>query len=151
MRPDDILYEHLYEDDYVVCAAAGHRLAGRSRIELHDLVDEQWALSESSLMSQQKLREAFRDAGLPAPRAGLECRSTALRLRSAAQSDLLDFTSQTVVRQFADAHVTILPVKELAWRRSVGFLRRKEAYYPPVVQRFADILRSIARRTGRSR
>jgi DNA-binding transcriptional LysR family regulator len=145
MRPEGILYEHLYDDDYVVCAAAGHRLAGRTQVELCDLVNEQWALSEPTLMSQQKLRETFRDAGLPSARAGLECRSTALRLRSVAKSDLLDFTSRSVVRQLADAQVTILPVRELAWRRSVGLLRRKETYLPPVVRRFADILRSIAK------
>ena len=70
---DAALYEHLYHDDYVVCAAAKHRLAGRPQIELRDLVEERWAVSESSLHSHQKLRGAFRDAGLPPPKAGLQC------------------------------------------------------------------------------
>src|SRR5215204_511905 len=54
-QPDEILYEHLYDDDYVVCAAAHHRLAKRTQIKLCDLVDERWALSEPTLASQQKL------------------------------------------------------------------------------------------------
>jgi DNA-binding transcriptional LysR family regulator len=126
-----------------------HRLGyGECR---NDCEAREQPLSEPTLMSQQKLRETFRDAGLPAPRAALECRSTALRLRSVAKSDLLDFTSRSVVRQLADAQVTILPVRELAWRRSVGLLRRKETYLPPVVRRFADILRSIAKGPADSR
>lgn len=128
---DGIRYEHLYDDEYVVCAADRHRLARHKQISLSDLVDEQWALSEPNLLAQQKLREAFRDAGLPPPRAGLECRSTTLRLRSVATSDLLDFTSRSVARRFSSAEIAILPVKALAWRRSVGLLRRDDRYQPP--------------------
>jgi len=146
LRGEGIDYEHLYDEDYVVCAATGHRLAGRTRVELRDLVDEQWAWAEPALLSVQKLRETFRDAGLPEPRVGLECRSTVLRLRAVAKSDLLDFTSRSVIRQLATAaDVRVLPVKELSWRRAVGILRRKEPYLPPVVRRFVDILRSVAK------
>lgn len=141
IQADSVLCEHLYHDDYVVCASAGHRLAGRKRVELRDLVGEHWAWAEQSLGSQQKLRETFRDAGLPSPRAGLECRSTALRLRSVAKSDLLDFTSLAVIRQLASADIAILSVKELTWRRSVGLLQRAGAHLPRAVQRLIDILR----------
>ena len=110
-----------------------------------DLVGEHWAWAEPSLGSQQKLRETFRDAGLPPPRVGFECRSTALRLRSVAKSDLLDFTSRAVIRQLPSAEIEILPIKELIWRRSVGLLRKKEAYLPRAVQRLIEILRSISK------
>jgi DNA-binding transcriptional LysR family regulator len=150
IQAESVLYEHLYQDDYVVCAAAGHRLSGRRKVELGDLVGEHWAWAEPSLGSQQKLRETFRDAGLPPPRVGLECRSTALRLRSVAKSDLLDFTSQAVIRQLPSAEIKILPIKELTWRRSVGLLRRKEAYLPRAVQRLIEILRSISKDFGDS-
>jgi DNA-binding transcriptional LysR family regulator len=138
----DVLCEHLYHDEYVVCASSTHRLAKRKRIELADLLEESWAWADPSLGAQQKLRETFRDAGLPPPRVGLECRSTALRLRSVAQSDLLDFTSLSVIRQLGSAGIVVLPVKELTWRRSVGLLRRKATYVPPTIERLSDILRS---------
>jgi DNA-binding transcriptional LysR family regulator len=150
IQAEGVAYEHLYYDDYVVCAAAGHRLASRKRLELRDLVEEHWAWAEPSLGSQQMLRETFRDAGLPAPRVGLECRSTDLRLRTAAKSDLLDFTSASVIRQLASIEIRILPVKELTWSRSVGVLRRKEAHVPRAVQRLIDILRSISKELGSS-
>jgi DNA-binding transcriptional LysR family regulator len=125
-------------------------LSGRRKVELGDLVAEYWAWAEPSLGSQQKLRETFRDLGLPPPRAGLECRSTALRLRSVAKSDLLDFTSQAVIRQLPSAEIKILPIKELTWRRSVGLLRRKETYLARSVQRLIEILRSISKAFGYS-
>jgi len=150
IQAEGVLCEHLYHDDYVVCAAAGHRLTGRKRVELRDLVGESWAWAEPSLGSQQKLRETFRDARLPPPGVGLECRSTALRLRSVAKSDLLDFTSGSVIRQFASEEIKILPIKELTLRRSVGLLRRKETYLPRAVRRLTDILRSIAKELGDS-
>jgi DNA-binding transcriptional LysR family regulator len=147
-QTEGVLCEHLYHDDYVMCAALGHRLTGRKTVELQDLVGELWAWAEPSLGSQQKLRETFRDAGLPPPCVGLECRSTALRLRSVAKSNLLDFTSFAVIRQLANIDVAVLPVNELTWRRSVGLLRRKGAYVPRTVQRLIDILRSISKEVG---
>jgi len=37
------------------------------------------------------------------------------------------------VRQLAGLPTKILPVKDLAWSRSVGLLRRNENYVPPIV------------------
>jgi DNA-binding transcriptional LysR family regulator len=145
VQTDDVLCEHLYHDEYFVCAAATHRLAKRKRVELTDLVEESWTWADPSLGSQQKLRETFRDAGLPPPRVGLECRSTALRLRSAMQSDLLDFTSLAVIRQLGSTDIAVLPVKELTWRRSVGLLRRKTNYVSRMTERLIGILRSLSK------
>ncbi len=144
-RVEGILYEHLYEDNQVVCAAANHRLARKKNVSLRDLADERWACAEASLASQQTLHERFRSANLPPPRAGLECRSTSLRLRTVMYSDLLDFTAQSAVQQFASDLVKILPVKELAWRRSIGLMRRNETYTPPAVLRFIEIIKTAAK------
>ena len=146
VQVDDVVCAHLFYDEYVVCAAATHRLAKQKQVELTDLVEESWAWADPSLGSQQKLRETFRDAGLPPPRVGLECRSTALRLRSVAQSDLLDFTSLSVIRQLGSASIVVLPVKELTWRRSVGLLRRKNNFASRMVERLSGILRASSKR-----
>jgi DNA-binding transcriptional LysR family regulator len=142
VQAQDVVCEHLYHDDYVVCAAASHRLAKRKRLDLADLVGEHWAWADPSLGSQQKLRETFRDAGLPPPHVGLEVRSTALRLRTVSKSDLLDFTSHAVIKQLGSSDIAILPIRELTWHRSVGLLRRKASYVPRSIERLIDILRS---------
>jgi DNA-binding transcriptional LysR family regulator len=149
--PKGVVFEPLYQDDHVICAAASHRLAGKAKVTLRDLVDERWACSEPGLLPQQRLREVFRDAGLPPPCIALECRSTALRLRSVVNSDLLDLTSESVVRQLAGLAVKVLPVKELTWRRSIGVIRRDETYLPPAARRFIEIVKAVARDISASR
>jgi DNA-binding transcriptional LysR family regulator len=148
---DAIVYEPLYDDDFVVCAAGDHRLAGRRRVKLSDLAQERWGLSEASLLSSARLREIFRDAGLPPPRVAFECRAIPMRLRTVAHSNLLDFTSETVVRQLETSAIAIIPVPELAWRRSVGVTRRRGGYLSPAARRFADILRSLVKQTSSTR
>src|SRR5207248_1486936 len=74
--PHGIVFERLYDIDSMVCAATRHRLSRRARVTVQDIANERWAWAEPSLLPQQRLREAFRDASLPPPQPGLECRST---------------------------------------------------------------------------
>jgi DNA-binding transcriptional LysR family regulator len=144
--PEGLVFEPLFSDRYVISASANHPLAKKRRVTLAELADERWALSEPSLLPQQRLNEAFRDCGLPPPKIALESRSAALRLRTVASSRLLDFTSEAVIRQVGrDSAVTTLHVQELSMRRPVGAIRRKETYLPPVVHRMLDILRTVAK------
>src|SRR3954471_24442204 len=83
--------------------AARHRLSRRARVTVQDIANERWAWAEPSLLAQQRLREALRDASLPPPQPGLECRSTALLLRTVARSDLLTMISERFVRHVSDA------------------------------------------------
>ena len=55
------------------------------------------------------------------------------------------------MRQLAGLPTKILPVKDLAWSRSVGLLRRNENYVPPIVKRFAGILKAMAKDAGTAR
>src|SRR5437016_1896935 len=142
--PKGFVFERLYDIGNVVCAALGHRLTSRTRISVHDLASERWAWAEPTLLPQQRLREVFRDAGLPPPRLGFECRSTALLLKTVARSDLLAMMSESFLHHTKDVQLKILPVKELRWQRPVGFLRRTERYLPPAVQRLVQILRDMA-------
>jgi len=143
--PEGLVFEHLFDDRYVISAAADHPLAKKRRVTVADLANERWALSEPTLLPQQRLNEVFRDHGLPPPKIALESRSAALRLRTVVSSGLLDFTSEAVIRQVQrDFAVTTLQVPELSMRRPVGAIRRKETYLPPIVQRMLDTLRTFA-------
>jgi len=144
--PEALVSEHLYDDEFVVCASAKHRLAKRKQVVLSDLVQERWALSEPTLVSQQRLHDKFREGGFPPPRVAFESRSAALRLRTITSSDLLDFRSLISIRQGTLASaVTTLPVKDLAWRRSVGIIYRQETYLPPALRRFIEIIKAKAK------
>jgi DNA-binding transcriptional LysR family regulator len=143
--PEGLVFAHLFDDRYVISAAADHPLAKKKRVTVADLANERWALSEPTLLPQQRLNEVFRDHGLPPPKIALQSRSAALRLRTVVSSGLLDFTSEAVIRQVQrDFAVTTLQVPELSMDRPVGAIRRKETYLPPIVQRMLDTLRALA-------
>ena len=144
--PEGLVHEHLYDDEQVVWVAAGHRLLGRKHLTLADLAKERWAVSALAQASQQKLHDAFRNAGLPPPNIAIECRSPSLYLRTVAQSEILGWMQLRFVEQSDLASkLKILPVKELAWRRPVGLIYRKESYLPPAIGRFIKIAKACAK------
>jgi DNA-binding transcriptional LysR family regulator len=133
---EGVVCEHLYDSEYVVCASAKHRLAGREQVTLAELTQARWALNELALPAKQRLHKKFRDGGFPPPRVAFQSRSAALRLRTVASSGLLTIVSRDCVEQAASASTVItLPVNELAWLRPVGVIFRREAYLPPVARR----------------
>lgn len=80
------------------------------------------------------------------PRIALQATSLTLRIPVVASSDLLGLSSIPVVRQAAPRYrLTILPVKEWSWHRSVGITWRKDAYLTAVARRFIEILKTTAK------
>lgn len=143
---EGLVCEHLCDDEYVVCASVKHRLAGRKRVTLAELAQERWALTDPALIPASRLHEAFRNHGLAPPSIALEARSTALRSRTVASSDLIDWTSRQFVEQSASrSALEILPVKELAWRRPIGVTYRRETYLPTAVRRFIEVMKATAK------
>jgi DNA-binding transcriptional LysR family regulator len=145
--PNGLVCEHLYDDEHVVVASRKHRLVGRKRVALADLVEERWAVSARVLTSQQRLNEAFRDAGLPPPYIAFECRSPGLRLRTVASTDLLDWTSRRYVEKSElSSQLAVVPAREFEWARPIGVIYRRETYLPPIIHRLIEILRTTAKK-----
>jgi DNA-binding transcriptional LysR family regulator len=144
--PEGVVSEHLFDDGQLVCASTKHRLAGKYRLTIADLEQEQWALSEPALESSVWLQGRFRDGGLHPPRIALESRSVALRLRTVASSKLLTFASRGAIELSRSSKLSLAPldVPELTRSRQIGAIFRKEAYLPPIVGRFIEILKNEA-------
>jgi DNA-binding transcriptional LysR family regulator len=47
----DFVQMALWEDDFIVCAAASHPLTRRKRVTIADLVQERWALASANVLS----------------------------------------------------------------------------------------------------
>jgi len=131
--PEGMVFDPVYQLEHVVCASADHPLARRARISIKDLANERWVWPDAALLPQQRLREAFRDADLPAPKACLQCRSVGILLTTVARSDALTLISKTAMSDVARWNLKALPIPELTWQRAIGVLRRDEAYAPPAV------------------
>jgi len=142
---EDLVQEHLYYDDFAVVASERHRLAGRKRVPIAELVRERWAIPTANVLAWKWLQRVFEDRGLPAPDVAMDASSTLPTLGVVARSDLLGFVSRRVLRQAKRPFKPIeLDVKELKWTRSIGVSHRKGGYLSPVAGRFIDILRSTA-------
>src|SRR5262249_53242971 len=146
-RPSEgLIGEHLYDDEFVVCASAKHRLADCKGVTMADVAQERWALGDPASISQRWLLDQFREAGLPPPNIAFQSRSLALKQRTIACSDMLTFTSRSVFRQLApDSAVKILPVKELRWPWPVSAVYRRQTSLPPVARRFIDVIKATAK------
>jgi DNA-binding transcriptional LysR family regulator len=146
---EGVAHEHLYDDDWVVCASANHRLARLKRVSIRDLAQERWAVSSpdtTSIGYQQWLDDAFVRHGVPGPRAAIQTRSQTLRFQVVSTSGLLCFTSNLALKQAAPRFgLARIAVKELTWRRSLCAAYRKDAYLSPAARRLIEILKAQAR------
>ena len=108
---------------------------------------ERWALASATTLSWQQIYRAFADNGLPPPRVAMEANFRLSRLQAVAQSGLLGFIPRWEMKQSAQrSRLVEIPVKELAWTRTLGVRYRKDAYLLPAARKFIEILKSEAKR-----
>lgn len=139
--------EQLFDDVFVVCASADHRLANRKRLSLAEVVHEHWTLSAPEVLNVQHLIQAFKAHGLPAPRVAIEARPLRLRLQLCATTNLLCFSARRTLSLFTPRfRLKELRVRELEWRRAVGVIYRNAAYLPAAARRLIGLLRTAASR-----
>jgi DNA-binding transcriptional LysR family regulator len=145
-RHENLVEEHLYDEEYVVFASANHPLAKRRQLTLADLLQERWTMAAIDNPSWQRLSQAFGDAGLTTPVLGIETTDLPLRHHLVASSNLLAFASRDVAR-YAAARFRIveLRVKDLTYIRRVGVICRKDAYLSPAARRFIEILKTTVK------
>jgi DNA-binding transcriptional LysR family regulator len=143
----DLTREPLWDDEFVVYAAANHRLAKRKSLSLADLTEERWASTAASAYgSRQSLHQAFAERGLPQPRNMLVSDSVMLKLRAVATSDLLGVSAKRVVQTATTyLRLAILPVKDMNWLRPAAIAYRRDAYLSPAARRFIEILKKTAK------
>jgi DNA-binding transcriptional LysR family regulator len=145
-RHDDVVEEHLYDDEFVVFTSLHHRLAKRKHVTLEELVQERWLSGDINGASQRQLGQAFVDRGLPAPKIVVDSAFLPIRYHMAATSDLLAFSSRAVARAAAARfQIAELRVKDLSITRRVGVIYRKDAYLSPVGLRLIETLKTVAR------
>ena len=149
-QPDDMVAEHLFDDEFVVYASASHRLAKKKQLRLADLAQERWAVAPLNAPSPQRLRQAFLDAGLPPPSITMESNSLPLRHRIVASSDLLGFApKQSVSEGIPSSRHVALRVMDFSYARRLGAMYRKDAYLSPTARRFIEILKATAKEVDR--
>jgi DNA-binding transcriptional LysR family regulator len=140
---ENVTQERLFEDEFVVCASATHRLARKRRVALEDLTREQWVLAVGSGSLQRDIHQVFADNGLPTPKVSVETNSVPFRLHLLPGTNLLAFLPKRALQDSAARkQVVELPIKGLSYRRTVAVCYRKDAYLSPAARRLIEILRT---------
>lgn len=141
---DDLNVEILFEDHVVIAAGLQSRWARRRRIDLAELVDEPWIVTNSRAGSI--VAEACRAKGLKEPNVSLVTYSVHLRTNLAATGDYLNALPASVLRFNAERFaLKVLPVELPLRPWPVALVTLKNRVLNPVVQRFIDHVRTFTK------
>ena len=143
---DDLQAEVLFDDELVIAAGSNTRWARRHNIDLAELVNEPWILPPPGTWYHAFVSKLFKERGLEAPKAGMVTHSLALRMRMLSEGPYITTFASSIMRLNAARYaLTALPVEISTPRLSAGILTLKNRTLSPVVDRFLDIARAVAR------
>jgi len=140
----DCVVEPLYCNASHIIARRGHPLAAARSIA--ELAGAEWVRMGGSDKTSL-LPEAFRGAGLEAPRYRIECSSFFAVAEIVAQSDLLAVVPWQLARRETRAgRVAQLPLRDALPAREICLFRRPDVPLTPIAAEFAQIVRDSAQR-----
>ena len=138
--------EALYSERVSFVANPRHRLAGKRRIQLADMLDVQWILPPELAPMRQELERAFRALDLPRPVAKIETSSLLLIERALSQTSMVAAMPESVARLYAArGEMKALAVDTVLEMPPVGLVTRAETMRAPLVDIFLDLVRTAAR------
>jgi len=143
---EQLKFDALYDDSYVVVAGAQHPWVRRRRIELADLVNESWVLPPPQSALGSVFMEAFRASGLDYPRATVFTNPADLRISLLATGRFLTIFTTSVLRfPTKRPDLKVLPVELPIARVPIGIVTLKNRTLSPVAQLFIDSAREVAK------
>jgi DNA-binding transcriptional LysR family regulator len=148
---DELTFEKLYEDPFVVAAGAQSPWARRRKVELVDLTNEWWVMPPSESQPGSFFAAAFRDKGLDLPRVKVVAFPVEVRATLLATGGFLTILPRSVFR-FSSKPTLIkeLPVA-LPVTEPVGVLTVRKRTQSPAAQLFIACAREVANAANRRR
>ena len=143
---EQIAFEPLYNDPYVVAAGATNRWVRRRAIKLAELVNELWVLPPPDSLVGSFVVEAFRASGLDLPRATVFTFPIEVRNSLLATGRYLTIHPNSVLR-FPAKHPFIKPLRVQLPIASgpIGIFTWKTRMLSPVAELFLDCARKVAK------
>jgi DNA-binding transcriptional LysR family regulator len=139
---DDLNLEYLFDDPLIIAAGLNSRWARRRTIDLAELIGEPWLLAPPGTSSYIRVQEAVRARGLDMPKAHLFGFSMHLVNHFVANGPFLTVYSRSVARFCS---LKALPVKLPVRPYLVAIATLKNRTLSPVVERFIECAREVAR------
>jgi DNA-binding transcriptional LysR family regulator len=145
IEEEDLEAEVFHQDELVMIAAPGHRLAGQPRVPLSAVRKEPFILREPGSGTRVVEERALARLKLPLP-VVMALGSTEAIKRVVAEGVGLAIVSRLAVNaECAAGTLAVLPVAELRIERPLHLVRRRGRRDGPSLQAFCDVLRE---RTG---
>ena len=142
---DDLILEHLFDENIVLVAGVHSRWARRRRMVFDDLKEERWVLAPSHSVPGQMGTEVFAANGLPMPKGAVVCLSIHLTIALVASGRSLALLPASIVRLNPGRQaLKILPVKLPPYRVAVGIVTVKNRTINPLAKHFIACARKVA-------
>jgi DNA-binding transcriptional LysR family regulator len=150
--PDELNIQILFDDQVVIAAGTDSRWARRRKINLVDLADEPWILTEPNTWTRTIVAQAFGARGLTMPRVSLMTHSVLLRTDLLATGRFVAALPRSVLQLYARRFsLKALPVEIPGRPWPVAMVTLKNRTLSPVVELFIEHLRTFSQSlAGRS-
>jgi len=143
---EDLKVEILF-DDHLVAVAGKHTVwARRRRIDLTNLADQPWLLPPKETWTYGFVAAAFRERQLAMPKVSLMTFSLPLVMHFLARGSFITVLPNSVMSLHTESGaLKILPVNLPPSRWPVAIVTLKERTLSPVVERFIECSREVAK------
>jgi DNA-binding transcriptional LysR family regulator len=143
---DDLNVEVLFLEQMVIVAGRESPWARRRKIDIAELIDEPWVLTESDTLSYLRIAEAFATRGLGAPKRILQTLSTHIRVNLASSGSHITTVANSTLRVYGTRFaLKALPVElpDRPWPAVIVTLKNRTL--SPVVEHFIEHVRDFTR------
>jgi DNA-binding transcriptional LysR family regulator len=124
----------------------GSRWARRRKIDLAELAEERWILTAPDAWNHKLVVEAFQSRGIDMPKISLKTFSVQLRTNLLANGSFITVLPRSVLRLNTNLHLLkALPIELPVWHWPVAVVTLKNRTLSPVVERFIECARDIAK------
>jgi DNA-binding transcriptional LysR family regulator len=142
----DIAFKILFRDQLVIAAGAHHALARKRKVDLRDLANESWILTDANSWNRSHLISAFKKAGLKPPDPTLVTFSITVRTHLLATGPYVtSFGRAAVLLNPNRQYLKILPIKLAADPWPYALVTLKDRTRTAAVERFIETAREVAR------
>ena len=143
---EQLEFETLYSDSYVVVAGAQNPLVRRRKIVLADLMEEPWALPPPESALGSVIVEAFRASGLDYPRVAVVTFPREVRMSLLATGRFLTIVLASGSRfPTRRPELKVLPVQLPIARVPIGIVSLRNRTLSPVARLFIEHAREVAK------
>jgi DNA-binding transcriptional LysR family regulator len=149
---EDLIVERLFNDTIVLASAATSKWARRKTAHISELQDAWWILTPPGTINAAVVTDAFKAAGLEAPKPKLVTFSAHLRAHLAASGRFVTAIPLSALRANARQFgLKALPIKLPVRPWPVAIVMLKDRTLSPIVQRFIEGARDVSTMMSRAK